>query len=315
MKKTAASGFLRYDATLWENLRLRRGTGWETSRILRRPREGSGEYRVELRDEQGKTLVYSSPYVDFGHLCTTGAELRRQRVVCYVPWRDEARELVFRRGELILDRATLAASPPVVKITSCKQAKDGNVELRWSAEHEKDRSLSFRVACMVDGRRGFLLAKDLTEPRFVTSLVDIPAGKDVHLGVLATDGLRSGVAVSDGFSLPERAPSVRILSPDASLAHPAGQPLGLIGNAFDVASATLPAKPLVWRFDGEVAASGTSTAVLPAPAPGKHRVSLQMVDGKKKVLAEAAVDFVVAEPNEALIRYAKLKAEFEASPP
>lgn len=313
MTKTPASGFLRYDATLWENLRLRRNTGWETARLLRRPLEGNGEYCVELLDAKSKPLVHAWPHVDFGHLCSTGAVLRRQRVVCYVPWRDEARELVFRRGEQVLDRATLAATAPVVKITSFKLSKDGSLDLRWSAEHEKP--LSFRVACMVDRRRGFLLAKDLVELRFVARLDDVPAGKDVRLGVLATDGLRSGVAVSEGFSLPERAPSVRILSPDATLIHTPGQPLQLLGVTCDVAGATQPAKPLVWRLDGKVVARGTVGAVLPAPLPGKHRVTLQVVDTKKKVVAEAAVDFVVAEANEALIRYEKLKAEFDALPP
>lgn len=287
--------FLRFDGRLWEDMTFEPIPGWETERVAHRPNEGDGTYRLELRSDENEVLTFVSPLVDFTSGCPSKSDaMRWVRVGAYVPFHPEACRLLFRRGDRELYEADVADEPPQIRIDDVSRQKEGRVRLHWTAEASGDRPLTFNVAYVVDGERGFSLARGLEETGYLVDLDPLPGSPEAQLGVLATDGVRSASAISDPFEVAEKPPRLWIQSPDDERTYPADQPITLLGQALDVAGARLPKEGLVWRANNEVVARDARTALVEELDPGSHRITLQYAPDKKP-LAERTVSVRVAE--------------------
>lgn len=286
--------FVRFTGTLWESDEFTPGVGWETVRIARRPRaDTEGPYRLRLVDEADAVLV-EVPVERRTDGCrrreTDGMD--RERIVAYLPLPPAGRAIDLVRGDRILHRAELAPERPTVAIVDLVVDGEGQVRVRWEASH--DRPLSFNVL-FVDGRgRAIPVAAGVREPQLALATTELPGGPGCTLAVLATDGLRSGMARSDPFDLPERPPRVVIVSPADDGVLPPDQPLSLIGFALDPAGRGLPDERLVWMVDGHPIAEGQRLVATDPMAPGGHEIAL-IYRGDGDVTARAVARVAVAE--------------------
>jgi hypothetical protein len=286
--------FLRYAGLLWEDMTFEREAGWETERIANRTKDGSGEYALELLDEDGRTLITVHPLVDFDRATTyPQSGMRNTRVVAYIPFDRDGRELVFRRGDRVVDRREVAAEPPEVRITELKREEKDRIRIRWHAEHRSENRLTYRVVYLVDDKRGFSLATGLEKLEFEADLSGLPGSRAGRLSVLATDGVRSAFAVSEPFPVSDKEPRISIQAPLPRQLVPADQPVSLSGQATDVAGASLPHDDLIWLIDGKRIAKGTPLAIATGLEPGKHTATLQYRP-RRRVEAEQSVEFEVA---------------------
>jgi hypothetical protein len=219
--------------------------------------------------------------------------MRNARVVAYVPFDRDGRELVFRRGDRVIDRHDVAAQPPEIRITELKRDDKDRVRIRWHAEQRSEHPLSYRVVYLVDDTRAFSLAAGLEKADFEADLSGLPGSKAGRLSVLATDGVRSAFAVSEPFPVSEKGPRISIHSPQPRQLVPADQPVSLNGQATDVAGASLPHHALIWLVDGQPVAKGSPLAIATGLEPGRHTATLQYQSGKR-VEAEGSVEFEVA---------------------
>jgi hypothetical protein len=300
--------FLRFAGLLWEDMTFEREAGWETERIADRPKEGSGEYSLELLDADGRALVEVRPPVDFDRATTyPQSGIRNTRVVAYIPFDTGGRELVFRRGDRVIDRREVAAEPPGIRITELKRDDKDRVRIRWQAEQRSQNRLTYRVVYLVDDKRAFSLASGLEKTDFEADLSGLPGSKVGRLSVLATDGVRSAFAVSEPFPVSDKDPRISIQSPQPRQLLQADQPVSLNGQATDVAGASLAHDDLIWLVDGETVAKGTPLAIATGLEPGKHVVTLQYRPGKR-VLAEESVEFEVAKRSPEQEAFRKLTA-------
>ena len=287
--------FLRFAGRLWEDLSFEREAGWETERIADRPKEGSDEYVLELLDEEGRARVAVHPDVDFDRATTYPASgMRNTRVVAYIPFDRDGRELVFRRGDRVIDRRDVAPEPPEIAITRVERQANDRVRITWRTERRSEHQLSYRVVYVVDDTRAFSLASGLEEPVYDADLGALPGSRTGRLSVLATDGVRSSFAVSEAFPVSEKGPLISIHSPLPDQVVPADQPVSLNGQATDVAGASLPLNGLVWLVDGEVVDKGTALSMAADLEPGRHTIRLQYRPGRR-VEAEGAVEIEVAK--------------------
>jgi hypothetical protein len=287
--------FIRFAGRLWEDMRFEREAGWETERIAERPEEGKGDYLLELRDEDGQALITVAPLVDFERQSTSPQPgMRDTRVIAYLPLHPKGREIVFRRGELILSRERVSEAPPEVTISGLDVNRDDRVRLRWEAKHPEGRPLTYNVVYVVSKERAFSLARGLIRSEYVADLSSLPGSKEGRLSVLATDGIRSGFAVSDPFSISDKPPLLALVSPSDNETMPADQPINLSGQATDVAGASLPSDGLVWRVDGKVVARGTTLALATGLEPGRHTVTIEYRSGRR-TLGEQSVTIRVAD--------------------
>src|SRR5436309_2123796 len=111
-------GFLRFVGKLWETGEFEPGIGWETARIARRPSCTPG-YTLELIDDAGNVLIETGVELSEPACRVQGTRgMTGQKVIGYLPLHAKGHSVVFRRGDRILHRTEIAASPPRIAITS-----------------------------------------------------------------------------------------------------------------------------------------------------------------------------------------------------
>jgi hypothetical protein len=284
--------FLRVAGKLWETGEFEPAIGWETARIARRPVCAEG-YSLQLLDDEGRLLLKTGVEVRVPLCRVRGARgVGGHRVNGYIPLVPNARALVFRQGARILYRTDLAPVPPQITITGVEAPGSDSVRVRWKAKH--DRELRFNVVFIDAARRATPVARELTESYLTFSAADLGGGAGCSIAVLATDGLRSAMARSKPFDLPEHPPILTILAPNDGDVIAPDQPVSLHGHARDAAGRSLPDDGLVWYVDGELVARGLRIAPAGPFEPGAHRVELAYVSGEQ-VKARSRVQLRVPE--------------------
>ena len=174
--------------------------------VLRKPlprayveREGSGEYELELADAAGNVLLSRA----FTPTEATGSGDRHfhfiKQVVPYVP--GLARVVIRRAGATIIEE-TASLNAPTVRVLSPNGGEvltDGTHQVSWEAADADGDALTFLVQYSPDGGRTWegvgILGGD--ERAVDIEVADLPAGSAALVRVMASDGLRTAVDISD----------------------------------------------------------------------------------------------------------------------
>jgi hypothetical protein len=303
--------FLRFAGKLWENGEFEPEPGWETGRIVRRPRPDR-DHQLELLDAAGAVVVRGVVELRADACRARGAEaVTATGVVGYLPLHDAGRTVVFRNDARVLYRVDLALEKPQIRVVEKRVEPCGRIHLRWEAEHE--RALTFDVVFIDGHRRAFRVCRRLTENHTVLDTGDLPGGQGCALIVVATDGQRSASVRTDGFDLPEKPPRLAILMPaDQEILSP-DRPSSLLGHAHGACGCSLPDDRLTWSVDDRVVARGQRLATLPTLAPGSHRIDLSYVrDNEKPVVASVTVTVAERSPEEQA--WLQVSQSFASSP-
>ncbi|MCB9680210.1 MAG: hypothetical protein H6733_01960 [Alphaproteobacteria bacterium] len=283
--------WIRYAGRVWEDLSFEAEAGWQTDTVARRPPRGDGTWVLELLDERGVVIVDTWPAVAF---TASGGRMQSARVVAYLPAHPAGRSIRLRRRDFVVDTRTLTAASPEVRITEVEVTEDRHLRIAWEASHADPHGppLSYRVVYIAPGRGVFPIARDLTATVLLVPVARLPGSLEGRFAVLATDGLRSGRAVSRPVRVPMHPARVAILEPRPALAWPADQPLTLRGVAHDDAGRRLDPVGLVWTLDGEPVAREQHLALLRDLRPGDHTLVLAW-EGAGAPRAETRVQFKV----------------------
>jgi len=95
-----------------------------------------------------------------------------------------------------------------------------------------------------------------------------------RLRVAASDGYNTGMATSNGFTIPNHPPEAYIIPPERV---PAGAPALLRGGAMDAEDGALSGSALTWAVDGQAQGTGQEVAV-GGLGPGPHTATLTAQD-------------------------------------
>lgn len=289
--------WIRFAGLLGEDLSFTPQTGWETRVVAHPVAEGDGVFVVEGQDGNGTVLVDVAPEVRFDRLRADGG--REAHVVAYLPLVPGLRRVRLRRRDFVLYRRDVAASPPRVVEVHAELTPARTLAARWTAEAGTGAPgpLAYRVVWVAEGRGAFPLSRDLTEPSFEIPVARLPGSPRGRLAVLASDGLRSGYALSEPLQLPQRPARVAIVEPPAGGSFPFGQPVTVRGAAYDDAGRRLDDAGFTWTVDGHPAAADTRLLLLHGLPPGEHQVVLAW-EGAGAPRAEARLVFRVGGPTE-----------------
>lgn len=93
------------------------------------------------------------------------------------------------------------------------------------------------------------MAAGVTGDVALGSIQSLAASDDGQLRLLATDGWSTTQAVAGGVPIPEKGPTVGILSPAPGATQPAGHPLTLMAQALDAEDGFLEGSSVAWRSD------------------------------------------------------------------
>jgi hypothetical protein len=164
---------------------------------------------------------------------------------------------------------------------------------------------------MESGRR-IRVARGLTALAYSVDLSVIPVHGKGTLYLVASDGIRSSEVEAGSIDVPQRPPSIHILSPDADARIPYGQVVSVLGCCLDMGGQPVSPERTAWSLDGEHFAAGTVVAAVENLTPGRHRLTLALEVENAQML-EAELTFSVEEPDEHFHRWQALTTEHVAA--
>ena len=256
---------------------------------------GSGPYRIELFDDNGGVLFTryfegSSPDGDtpspaLGFFVTLPRPQATARIVIW-------------EGASQLLTVGPSAGALQVQITTALDGLtlQGPTRLNWSVGGTVDEFLRYSVEYSHDGGATWRLqAVNLTEPTFLLDPKYIQGTDQGKVRVVASDGLLSAAAISDGaFHVAAKTPVTTILSPaDGTRVLPRSI-INVIGTGYDQAGAVLPDSALIWTVDGTTGAGTGRTISLEGLPYGWHVIQLAATDGRGAT-STAQIQIVVTD--------------------
>ena len=308
--------YLHVRGRLAENMIYSPRPGHESARPGLRG-EGDSRFQLVLVDAGARVLLGVAPEVR-ANACSGATDPHSWRVRGVLPLHPDGVAYELRRGDARLYRVAIAAQPPVLAAPYAHPSDNG-VVLHWQpcrppeprccepaappcapgCETTRSGTASSMtygvVAAMASGRR-ITVARGLSGTAFAVDLRTLPVSGKGMLHLVASDGVRSTELPVAPIDVPERAPTLHILSPADGARLVFGQALSVLGCCLDMGGNPCAAKHAVWAIDSEVFAAGSLIAALNGLHSGAHRLTLahEPPDADR---VELSVTFTVDEPH------------------
>jgi hypothetical protein len=255
-----------------------------------------GEYSIRFFGGSGTQLADypftpRGTHLDPGLTCAAGSSTSLPALITeYVPWVTGTRRIAIYHGGTELASRPVSEHAPVVTVLTPNGGEHFNSEsvtVSWSASDEDGDALTFSVEYSADGGATWRMVRSGVNARQAAlPTAWLPGTQYGKFRVLATDGVNTARDASDGvFSVPDKAPTLRLTSPDDGARYIPGQPIALIGQAYDVEDGALHGSALAWSSNlagslgtGEMLhitdlPSGWHTITLTAQDRGGHHVN------------------------------------------
>jgi hypothetical protein len=241
-------------------------------------------YGVELRDAHDRPLEaqrilltdpyrdLDSPGIDFFKQIHFDTDTARVVFTCGEPGACEQKEL------LVID---VPREPPKVEILEPQGHHElkGRVRVVWSGRCE-GQPLRYMLRYSADGGQTFrAVAPSLSETEYVVDLDNLPGGDRCRFQVLATEGIRTGSALSEVFRVPRKTRRSTITSDSSKPEVQQGATLRLRGFAFSPDAGSADPRDLAWVSDRDGPLGIGPVLAVQNLSPGAHRISLHAPDG------------------------------------
>lgn len=255
------------------------------------PRPARGAFTLVLQDAAKRKLA-SYPFIP--RPSADGGDEIISEVVPHAA--GTKRVAILQDGREIAARAA-SRNAPQVKIlfpNGGEHLEGETVDVLWQGSDADGDEIAYSLLYSNDrGASWGSIAINLSEPRATVELKRLPGGAGALFRVVATDGFHTRLDESDSpFSMPLKAPEVRIISPGQNTVYDATQTIVLVGEALDSEDGILADTRLQWSSDRQgMLGSGRSLAVT-SLAPGRHRIKLTGAD-RGGMAAQAGIDIEV----------------------
>jgi YVTN family beta-propeller protein len=265
----AVFGSISPDPAVPVQLRVRR-----VDRVFGVPTREPGSHHIRLIGGGGATLADYAFTPDA--LADAGAALAFGHVVPWVAGTTEVRIVDASSGERVIAARAVSANPPVFAGVALQGPPDpgtGAVTVQWSASDPDGGTLTYDVFFTRDGGASLqplALGLSGTTAGFDTS--DLGGGT-AQIRVVATDGVQSAYADTAAFTLPNKPPRPRIVTPALGVTIHAGQLVNLEGEASDAQDGVVAESGLAWSVPGRSLGSGARVSVTDLPV-GAHTITL-----------------------------------------
>ena len=273
-----------------------------TQRVQRTTTQNEAQYQLRLLDATNATL---GEYFVTATSGTHGIVADTLSFAASFPApAGQVARLELRDGDKLLGSLNAGGALPTVNIISPAggEAVDDALTLSWRAsDADPTDRLLFSVQYSPDnGQHWRALLTNFpnrsgsdTVTLSLAGLNGIPASTTGGLiRVIASDGYNTTIAVSQPFTVANRAPTPHIDAP-GSAPLPAGQTIILSGSASDVEDGGLSGAALGWALDGAEIGNGQSQ-IIEGLAPGIHTLTLTARDAAGK--AATATQTITVAP-------------------
>ena len=266
-----------------------------------------GDYSIRLSGASGQQLADyqftpSSTHLDPGSSCANSPPASPPaQIMEYVPWvPGTARVSIFHGASELAYRRVSEHAPVVTVLAPGGGATlDGeSVIVSWSATDEDGDPLSFSVEYSVDGGAHWsMLQSHITAQSITLPLAKLPGAQAGKFRVLATDGVNTSSGMSQGtFVVADKPPALRIESPASGARYVPGQPVALIGAAYDLEDGALEGGALSWSSDLAGPLGTGEMLHITDLALGRHTITLAVQDTAGHRV-ELSTEILVAEPD------------------
>jgi hypothetical protein len=249
-------------------------------RVSARP-ESAGrrtDLMAELLDEQGEVLaaapVVALDVTPMGCGCGAGSpEDQPRRLQASIPDVARGAAMRLRRGKDELWRRDAPERAPKVRVTRARLRKDGRLDLAWTVDTAPEAEPEIWVRSSSDaGRNWRAVAVGLEGRSALLDISHVPGGT-TRFQVMVHDGFSTATAETEDFDLPDRPPSVAILTPLDNEMLQSGQSIRLWGVVNTVDGEPVEDAEASWTIDDQVVGRGLDVWIPPLPA-GTHQVAL-----------------------------------------
>lgn len=258
-------------------------------------------YAIELHDTHGRVLhaqriLLTDPYKD---LDSASLEFYKP-----IPFDEDTARLVFTCGvpgsceQKELLTVDVPENPPGVRIVSPRRGDrlSGRVRVAWEARHDTNKPLRYLLRYSNDGGQSWrAVAPRLSTTEYVVNLARLPGGERCRFQVLATEGIRTGVAVSEPFSVQQQPREAAIVEPASGTVVTPGQAIILVGESFSPDTGSAHPSELQWHSDLDGELEVGQEILVNTLRPGSHSVSLRAPDGYGGE-SEASIQIEVEPP-------------------
>ena len=176
----------------------------------------------------------------------------------------------------------LTGTPPTVTLTAPPAGTifDGPETFTWTVTGTNAPVLTSRVLYSTDSGTTWVQLAELAGTGLAPDFSKLPGtiGATALIKVLVSDGVNTGSAISNPFTVSRKTPTlVAITAPAAGFAQAAANPIQLIGYAYDPDDGVLKGAALQWssNLQGNL---GTGSPLSVRLNPGTHNITLTGTD-------------------------------------
>jgi len=275
---------------LFLNFRIYRGGKVEMSpsfHYLALPSLKTGRwtpYAIELRDCHNKVLHAQRVWLSDPHNDLDSASISFFKPI---PFHEDTARVVFTCGtagmceQKELLSVDVPRDAPEVRIVSPCGGEQlaGSISVTWEADFHH-QPLTFLLQYSNDaGQTWRTIAPRLRVKEYNVNLDQLPGGEQCQFQVLATEGIRTGVAVSHPFSVAQKGRATVIVAPTPQTVLTRGQAVHLIGESYSADAGSAHPSQLQWTSDIDGPLGVGQELHITSLRPGQHTISLRAPDG------------------------------------
>lgn len=257
----------------------------------------AGTHAVVLRDAAGGELWRTNftPVTSHGEPETGGDVTASPSIFNVVVPRGLAGAALVEvvSAEATLASGTASANAPQVTVSTPVAGTD-HLTLTWSSSDADQDDVRHTVLYSADdGGTWNPIGMDLSATSMSVARWSLPGSTTARIRVIASDGLRSTVATSSAFTLPNLAPTVKVDSPADGFIATGAQSIPLTATAVDVEDGSLNGS-VVWSsdMDGQLGTGSSLVQRADLLREGTHRITATVTDSGGAT-ATAGVTIVV----------------------